>query len=166
MNEKEEKEIAIKIVKKPSAKTATKVDKTDKPQKTAAVKKQALKKETSDNIAVVLVRGLVNLTEDKKSTLRMLNLHKKNNCVVVKNNPVNKGMIFKVKDYVAYGEIDDETYALLVKMRKDAKDNKKTFRLSPPKGGFRKKGIKKPFGRGGALGYRGRDINNLLKRML
>jgi large subunit ribosomal protein L30 len=38
------------------------------------------------------------------------------------------------------------------------------FRLRAPKGGWRS--TKKPFALGGALGYRGRAINDLAKRML
>ena len=40
------------------------------------------------------------------------------------------------------------------------------FRLHPPKGGFEKAGIKKPFTVKGALGYRGDKINDLIKKML
>lgn len=39
------------------------------------------------------------------------------------------------------------------------------FRLHPPKGGF-KKSIKKPYGAGGELGYRGLAINELIMRMI
>jgi len=42
---------------------------------------------------------------------------------------------------------------------------KPVFRLHPPRGGF-KYSIKRPYGDGGELGYRGRDINELIKRML
>ncbi|RLE82638.1 MAG: 50S ribosomal protein L30 [Thermoprotei archaeon] len=42
---------------------------------------------------------------------------------------------------------------------------KPVFRLHPPKGGFRYS-IKKHYGNQGELGYRGSDINNLLKRMI
>ncbi|MCI4349352.1 MAG: 50S ribosomal protein L30 [Thermoplasmata archaeon] len=38
------------------------------------------------------------------------------------------------------------------------------FRLHPPKGGWRS--TKKPFALGGALGYRGRAINDLARKML
>ena len=38
------------------------------------------------------------------------------------------------------------------------------FRLHPPKGGWRS--TKKPFALGGALGYRGRAINDLVRRMM
>jgi large subunit ribosomal protein L30 len=43
---------------------------------------------------------------------------------------------------------------------------KKTFRLSPPSKGYERGGVKKPYSTGGALGYRGKDINSLLVRMI
>ncbi|MBM3308817.1 MAG: 50S ribosomal protein L30 [Candidatus Altiarchaeales archaeon] len=43
---------------------------------------------------------------------------------------------------------------------------KKTFRLNPPKKGFERLGIKKPYSIGGALGYRSGKINELLGRMM
>ncbi len=42
---------------------------------------------------------------------------------------------------------------------------KKTFRLTPPSGGF-KKSIKRHVRSGGELGYRGQGINDLLERMI
>ncbi len=39
------------------------------------------------------------------------------------------------------------------------------FRLHPPRGGF-KGSIKRPYGDGGELGYRGTAINELVRRML
>jgi large subunit ribosomal protein L30 len=42
---------------------------------------------------------------------------------------------------------------------------KKTFRLTPPSGGF-KKSIKRHVRSGGELGYRGEVINELLKKMI
>jgi len=40
------------------------------------------------------------------------------------------------------------------------------FRLTPPRGGFEKQGIKKQYSMGGALGYRKNGINELLRRMV
>lgn len=40
------------------------------------------------------------------------------------------------------------------------------FRLKPPKKGYERKGIKKPYSLGGALGYRGEKINELLNKMI
>lgn len=49
---------------------------------------------------------------------------------------------------------------------KDIPDLSRTFRLNPPKKGFERLGIKKPYSIGGALGYRGIKINELLERMI
>ena len=38
--------------------------------------------------------------------------------------------------------------------------------LKPPSKGFERKGIKKSYSIGGALGYRGKAINGLVERML
>jgi large subunit ribosomal protein L30 len=43
---------------------------------------------------------------------------------------------------------------------------KPVFRLHPPRKGFERGGIKKPFTAGGALGYRGEKINDLLEKMM
>jgi len=40
------------------------------------------------------------------------------------------------------------------------------FKLSPPKGGFERGGVKKQFALGGVLGYRKEKINDLLKKMI
>ncbi|MEM2207624.1 MAG: 50S ribosomal protein L30 [Sulfolobales archaeon] len=42
---------------------------------------------------------------------------------------------------------------------------KPVFRLHPPRGGF-KGSVKKPYGSGGELGYRGAEINSLLTRLI
>ena len=49
---------------------------------------------------------------------------------------------------------------------KDVPGLKRFFRLNAPTGGFERKGIKTPFSIGGALGYRGSKINDLIRRML
>jgi large subunit ribosomal protein L30 len=43
---------------------------------------------------------------------------------------------------------------------------KPVFRLGPPKKGYERKGVKRSFVSGGALGYRASDINSLIKRMV
>lgn len=139
-------------------------------------------------IAIIRVRGNVNLRKDIKDTFSLLRLYRKNFCIVIENNPSLLGMANKIKDYVTYGEIDDETYKLLVEKRgeefkgreKDSKGKieykkfvlingkklKPFFRLAPPKGGFERKGIKVSFKAKGALGYRADKINDLIKRMV
>ena len=58
---------------------------------------------------IIQVRGVVNTRRDIKDTLKMLRLHHINHCVFVPDTPENLGMIRKVKDYVAYGEVDEGT---------------------------------------------------------
>ncbi len=49
---------------------------------------------------------------------------------------------------------------------KDIPGLKSFFRLKPPRKGFERKGIKVAYSFGGAFGYRGEEINSLLKRMI
>ena len=136
-----------------------------------------------------------------KNTLQFLKLIRKNSCTVVDNNRNYLGMLIKLKDYVTWGEIDNETYKQLLEKRGKIVGNKKLteeylkdkakmgfndftatffegkikikdvpglkpfFRLTPPRGGFDKNGIKKQYSLGGALGYRGSNINDLVRRM-
>jgi large subunit ribosomal protein L30 len=67
--------------------------------------------------AIVRLRGEVNVRPEIKATLGMLRIHRVNHCVVVNEDPHYRGMIQKVKDYVAWGKIDDETLTLLLEKR-------------------------------------------------
>lgn len=116
-------------------------------------------------IAVILVRGLIGIRHDIKETLFYLNLRKKHACAIVEDTPVIRGMLKKIQDYTTFGEVSDEVLAELVsKRRKDS--DKEVFFLAPPKGGFERKGIKKSFVVGGALGDRAEAINELLLKMM
>lgn len=61
-------------------------------------------------IAIVRVRGLVKVRKDIENTMEMLRLKSVNNCVVIHDNPVYKGMIHKIKDYVTWGEIEKDVF--------------------------------------------------------
>lgn len=122
-------------------------------------------------IAAVRIRGQHDLRPEIEKGLRNLNLYQRNSCSVHKDNSKMRGMLNKVKDYVAWGEIDKETLKLLLEKRgkpssKDSKKTKKYFRLDSPKGGFEKNGVKSGFKANGALGYRGSNINQLLRKMI
>jgi large subunit ribosomal protein L30 len=67
--------------------------------------------------AVVQVRSVVNTRADIKDTLKMLRLHHINHCVMVPDTPAYMGMIRKVKDYVAYGEVDEKAVATVLSTR-------------------------------------------------
>ena len=68
-------------------------------------------------LAVVRVRGRINVKNDIRDTLTMLGLGRVNHCVLIDETPQYIGMVRKVKDYVTWGPIDAETATLLVKER-------------------------------------------------
>ncbi|AKB17574.1 MULTISPECIES: 50S ribosomal protein L30 [unclassified Methanosarcina] len=67
--------------------------------------------------AVVRMRGQVNVRYTIEDTMKMLRLHRVNHCVFVPENPHYKGMVQKVKDYVAYGKIDAKILAEVLENR-------------------------------------------------
>ena len=75
-------------------------------------------------LAVVRVRGIINVKNDIRDTLTMLGLGRVNHCVLISENPQNMGMVRKVKDYVTWGPIDTQTATLLVKERGQLKGRK------------------------------------------
>lgn len=144
-------------------------------------------------IVVIRIKGVVGVPKDIEKTLNMLRLRKKHACVILSEKPEIEGMLKKVKDYVAFGNLDKETFKLLLLKRgklegdkplsikeedldkfiNDFFDNKAKlsdiklklfFRLHPPKGGF-KKSIKLMCPKG-VLGDHKEKINELIRRML
>lgn len=143
---------------------------------------------STKQLAAIRVRGVSGVKKKIEDTMKTLRLYKNNYCCVLPNVPVYSGMLKKAKDYITWGELDDETFRMLVDKRGEEfngretdskkkinyndffvvnnKKIKKYFRLSAPKKGFGRKGIKYPYQSGGALGYRGEAINDLIKRMV
>lgn len=139
-------------------------------------------------LAAIRIRGFSGVNQTVESTLSMLRLYRKNYCIVVPNSPIYAGMLKKAKDYITWGEVDDEIFDTLIAKRGEEfngreadasgkikyndfivvnnKKIKKYFRLNSPRKGYGKKGIKHTFKEGGALGYRGNSINDLIKRMI
>jgi large subunit ribosomal protein L30 len=112
-------------------------------------------------IAIIRITGQINLSEGIKETFQRLNLKKKYTCIVIeKMTDVQEGMIKKVKDFVAYGELNKETYDKLVEKR--GQKEKNIFRLHPARGGIN---TKKHFPKG-VLGNHKQEINKLVERML
>ncbi len=119
-------------------------------------------------ICVIRIRGRVNIDRDIGETLDRLRLRKKYACVVLeKPSKSQMGMIKKVNNFVAFGNIDSKTYEELKKTRgkKDSEGKLKPFfRLHPPRKGI---DAKKHFGVGkGVLGNNKDKINDLVRRML
>ncbi len=140
-------------------------------------------------IAIIRIIGEVGMNRDLKETLDRLRLKRKYSCVVLPSpSKQHEGMIKKLKDSVAYGEIDNETFEKLIEKRGKQIDKKKKidskkiieelikgkkfedlnvkpfFRLHPARGGIN---TKRHFGKEkGVLGNHGKEINRLLERMI
>lgn len=132
-------------------------------------------------VAVIRIRGNVAIKTTISDTIKMLGIFRKNSCAIIDLDATKKGMLQKAKDYITWGEVDEDTVSLLKEKRKSAdgdhgkadlnkggedKQPRMVFRLNPPRKGFERKGIKVPFTTGGALGYRGKNINDLIRRMV
>ena len=133
----------------------------------------------TNKIAVIRIRGQVRIPTVVKSTLEMLRLYNTNFCVLIEPTVVNMGMIKKVKDFITYGEVNEDMLTELISKRGqefkgnlnhkkkyyeiDGKKYCKYFRLHPARGGL--KSIKKPYPHG-SLGNRRDKIVDLLKRMI
>lgn len=153
-------------------------------------------------IAVVRIRGRVDVRPEIRRTMEMLHMRRKFWATVVPATKSYLGMLRVVKDYATYGEIDRDTLVELLRRRGELRSGgrvtddwlrentefdgvedlaeallsgrarlhklswlKPYFRLHPPSGGF-KRTTKRGYRDGGELGYRGRDINPLLRRMM
>lgn len=141
--------------------------------------------------AIIRVRGIRKINPKIKRTLEMLNLNRPNHCVVVPETPQYRGMINIVKDYVTFGQIDENMLYKLINKKgrkgrkmlrtlmdekavkeaaKEIAEGKKklsdvadpVFCLHPPRKGYEKIKLNYPLG---ALGKRD-DISKLINRMI
>ncbi len=89
---------------------------------------------------------------------------------LIKNRGMLEGNKDLTEDYIksatSYDSIDKISQAVIDNKfkYKEIPNVKPIFRLSPPKKGY--EGIKRSFRNGGALGYRGNEINKLIERMI
>ena len=112
-------------------------------------------------ITIIRITGEVGLRKEIVETLNRLRLRRKYSCVVFENPTKEQlGRIEKVRDFVAFGNIDEKTYKKLVEKRKTKIKN--FFRLHPPRGGIK---TKLHFPKG-VLGNHKEKINELVGRML
>ena len=138
--------------------------------------------------AIIRVRGNISVSPDTKKTFELLNLKSVNHLSVWQEDKSKLKMIKKVENYSTFGTINETDLKELLEKRgkaiegkldvekavKGLIEGKKTkevnlkncFRLNPPKQGYERKGIKKPFSLGGALGDRKEKMNILIKKML
>ncbi len=128
----------------------------------APAQAQGGKGEMGALVGVVLVRGLVGIRVDIKKALATLKLGRKHACTLHTDSVALRGQLRKAKDYVAYGTITAATRKTLEEKRGAGP----VWHLHPPRGGWERKGTKKSFQEGGALGNRGERMNELIARML
>lgn len=76
-------------------------------------------------LAVIRIRGKINIRKKVEDTLGMLRLNKINHCVLVPETPEYLGMVKKAKDWITWGKIDKKTVAELFKKRGMVKGGKK-----------------------------------------
>lgn len=138
--------------------------------------------------ALIRITGQIGLKTDVVETLNRLRLGKKYTCVLMEDKPELEGMRRKIKDFIAFGEIDEATLIELIKARgkiigdtkakvKDAEKIAKEimggkkleelgikpyFGLHPARGGI---DTKKHYPKG-VLGNHKEKINELIRRML
>lgn len=140
-------------------------------------------------IAIVRVRGPIDVRPETRKTMELLRLTKRNHCVLLseeKHKESLKGMLNRCKDYVTWGKVPAETVKMVVEKRgrlagdkKPTKEDiaaavkaietgeksnvKPVYRLHPPRKGW--KSTKYLYPRG-ALGPRGEKMAELLKKMV
>lgn len=68
-------------------------------------------------LVVIRIRGEVNVRKPIETTLRNLKLYHKNHCTLIWADKAMLGMVRKVQDYVAFGEINESTLIDLLKKR-------------------------------------------------
>ncbi|MEM2932774.1 MAG: 50S ribosomal protein L30 [Candidatus Pacearchaeota archaeon] len=142
-------------------------------------------------IAAIRIKGRVNIPKEIKDTLFMLRLRQKFACSLYLEKPEILGMLKKVAAYISYGRINEEILKKLIEERGRKPGNKKLekkevdeiikllskekldeafqkikpfFRLSPPRGGFKKS--QKLMWPQGIKGDIGDKINELIERMI
>jgi large subunit ribosomal protein L30 len=137
-------------------------------------------------ICVIRIKGRVGLDGGINQTMERLRLGRKYTCVVLDPRKEQVGMIKKLRDFIAFGNIGNDVFEKLIEKRGQKIDKKKKidakavieginkgkryedlnlkpyFRLHPPRGGIKSK-LHFPKG---VLGDNGDQINKLLERML
>ena len=115
-------------------------------------------------IAAIRIRGQVGLARDVNETLNRLRLRKKYACVIIDEpNEAQLGMLQKMRNFISYGEITEETKAKVIAARGKIVNGelKPFFALHPARGGIKTK-LHYPQG---VLGEN-KEIDKLLERML
>lgn len=87
-------------------------------------------------LAVVRLRGTINVRRDVKETLKMLNITRPNHATIIPATPTYLGMLKTAKDHVTWGEISAETLTELLRKRGEAIGGEKLTEKQLKEGGY------------------------------
>jgi large subunit ribosomal protein L30 len=87
--------------------------------------------------AVVKVRGTISAQREARETLELLRLARTNHAVLIDNRPSFMGMLYRVQNYVTWGEVSKETVALMLKKRGKLAGGKKLTDEAAEKLGYK-----------------------------
>lgn len=68
-------------------------------------------------IVAIRIHGLIKLKQNISETLDRLRMRRKYTCVILKEDAVTLGMIQNVKDFIAFGKLDEKTLEKILKAR-------------------------------------------------
>lgn len=138
-------------------------------------------------ILAIRISGLVEVSVIDNETLSRMKLRRKYSAILLNDTPANRQLLSRVRNFVAFGPVNNETLKLLIEKRGQLIDKKKKvkaeevvssvekegleklglkafFRLHPPRGGVETK-VHFPI-RKGVLGDNKEKINDLVRKML
>lgn len=77
------------------------------------------------SLLAIRIRGTLNIPGRVKDTLRMLRIDRNNYATLLDDRPDYQGMLHMAKDYITWGEPDQETIKLLLEKRGEIPGGKK-----------------------------------------
>lgn len=76
-------------------------------------------------IVVIRIKGDHNVKHQVDDTMTKLRLYNKFTCSIISSTPQYLGMLNSIKEYITWGELDEETFNLLLKKRAKLPGNTK-----------------------------------------
>ncbi len=114
-------------------------------------------------IAAIKVRSDTDARKKVKHTLENLSLEKVNSMRIMEDTESSRGMLQVAKDYITFGEVDEETVEMLENELDREISSGDVIELTPPSKGYSSTKMQK--NQGGILG-RNPEISELITRMV
>ncbi|MEI6849428.1 MAG: uL30 family ribosomal protein [archaeon] len=137
-------------------------------------------------ILVIRISGMVEIPKNVQLTLDRMRLRRKYSAILLRESAETMTLLQSVRNFVAFGDVTDETLTMLIEKRAESSDGKKIdakavvaglknkdladlgikpfIRLHSPRGGINSK-LHFPL-KDGVLGDNKAKINDLVRRML